>query len=101
MSRQLDQKVEERVDRRNKAVIRALEFELAGSLETTGITLLGLSMRWDAWDCLITLRADINGEMSVAFVGSDTPINAIVKCVRDTQRMGLKWKADKYKKPNS
>lgn len=98
MSRQLEQKTEERTARKQVALVRALEFEMAGSLEAVGITMVGFAIKWDAWECLLTLKADIGGVRNVAFIGSDSPINAILKTVAATQNDRLRWKVDKYAK---
>lgn len=97
MTRQADLVQEDRTVRRNQAVIRALEFELVGSLEACGCTLLGFSVKIEDWECLITLRAVVGEERMVAFVGSDSLSNCLVKCVMSAQRDKLVWKEDKYR----
>ncbi len=96
MSRQLDAKQEERTARRHDALIRALDFELAGVLGNNGVELLGLALKWDAWDCLMTLKGESDGQRQVCFVGSDSPINCIVKAVNDAKRGTLRWKEDTW-----
>lgn len=97
MSRQLEQKREIAETKRRDALVKALEFGLAGALEAQGIQLLGFSAKFDAWECLITLKGEIAGVRSVAFVGSDNIISGILKAVQAAQYDRLKWKEDVYK----
>lgn len=96
MSRQLDLKRELKETKRRDALVKALEFGLAGALEAQGIQLLGFSAKFDAWECLITLKGDIGGVRSVAFVGSDNVISCILKSVQAAQYDRLSWKKDIY-----
>ena len=96
MSRQLEQIQEERATRRRDAVVRALEFELPGSLETKGITLLGFAMKYDAYECLMTLKADVGGKRQKAFVGAGSPIDCILKAVQAAGADRLRWSEDKW-----
>lgn len=96
MSRQLDQVQEDRRVRRDKAVLRALDFELVGTFDAQGITLTGLSARWNEYDCLVTLKGVVDGEKQVAFVGSDCLTNCLVKVVTDARNDRVRWRQDKY-----
>ena len=96
MTRHLDAVTEERQARKHHAVVRALEFELVGVIASKGGELLGFSVRIAEWETLMTLRAVIDGERQVAFVGSDDLVNCILKAVRAAQRDKLAWQADKY-----
>lgn len=96
MSRQIDLKRELRETARRDALVKALDFELAGTLDTQGITLLGFAVKYDAWECLLTLKADIGGERNVSFVGSDTVMNCILKSVIYARQDRLRWKLDAY-----
>lgn len=97
MTRQLDKKKEEKEARRRVALVKALEFELADNLDLAGITLLGFAVKWDAFECLMTVKADIGGVRHVAFVGSDSVINAIIKATVAAKYDRLRWKEDVYK----
>lgn len=97
MTRQLDLKIEERETRRRDKLVKVLDFELVGTLETQGITPLGFAVKWDAWECLLTMKADIGGVRHVAFVGSDTIINCLIKTVSQAQADRLRWREDIYK----
>lgn len=98
MSRQLDLKKEERETAKRNALVKALEFGIAGALESQGIELRGLAIRYDDFNCLLTLKAVVQGETSVAFVGSDSMINCILKADSEARRHALRWRRDKYHK---
>jgi len=100
MSRQLDVKREEREDLRRVELVKCLEFGLVGSLKSQGIDLLGFAVKYDEFNVLLTLKVDINGTRSVAFVGSDTMINVLLKAQSEALRQGLSWRADKYHQNN-
>lgn len=100
MSRQLDIKREERTEKKHKALIRALEFGLVGALESQGMELHGFTLRYDPFNVLITLRADIDGVRSVAHVGSDTIVNCILKAEMEAGRHTLRWNKCKYHQNN-
>lgn len=96
MSRQLDIKAEERETARRNQLVKVLEYGLVGSLESQGIELLGIAIKYDAFNCLLTLKADVGGVRSVAFVGSDTIINCFLKAGSEASRNTLKWREDRY-----
>lgn len=96
MSRQQDIIQEERETKRRNALVKALEYELPGVLETQGITLLGFAVKYDAFECLMTLKAEVGGERQVAFVGGGSIISCILKAVQAANYDRLRWKADKY-----
>ncbi len=96
MSRQLDQKKEEYETARRVALVKALEYSLVGSLETQGIELLGIAIKYDPFNCLMTIKADIAGDRCVSFVGSDSIMNCFLKADSMSRNTVLKWKADQY-----
>lgn len=96
MTRQLEQLQEIRQEKRRDALIRALEFELPGTFEHQGITLIGFAMKYDAYECLMTIKVDIGGTRKVAFVGAGTPIDCILKAVQAAGAERLRWKTDQY-----
>lgn len=98
MTRQTDLQKEVRETARRDLLVKLLEFRLVGALESQGITMLGFSIRYEDFDCLMTIRAEINGERVVAFVGSDTIMNCVLKAGSEANRTALKWRADKYHK---
>lgn len=96
MTRQLDVKAEERETARRLELVRALEYKLVGALQNQGIELLGLAIRYEEFNSLLTLKAIVDEVRSVAFVGSDTMMNVILKATSQASRGTLKWRADKY-----
>lgn len=96
MTRHLDVKHEVREAAKRDALVRALEFGLVGALSTQGIELVGLSIKYDAFNCLLTLKADVAGVRSVCFVGSDTIVNVLLKADSMASNEVLKWKQDQY-----
>lgn len=98
MSRQLEVEIERRESKKRDALVKALEFGLVGALEAQGIMLLGLALKFDGYDCLMTVKADVGGVRRVAFVGSDTIINCILKAEGAALNGGLRWRDDQYYK---
>lgn len=96
MTRQHDIKAEERESARITQLVKALEFELVGALESQGMELRGFAVRYDAFNCLMTIKVDFQGDRKVAFVGSDTIMNCIIKASNDASYHRLKWSLDKY-----
>lgn len=96
MSRQLELIKEERETKRRDALVRALEYALPGSLEVRGVMLTGFSMKYDAFECIMTIRADIGGVAEKAFVGAGSPIDCILKAVQAAKNDRLRWSKDKY-----
>lgn len=96
MTRQLEQKQELRETARRDALIKSLEYGLVGALEHQGIQLLGFAIKYDEFSCLMTLRVIQGGSRAVAFVGSDTITNCILKADMEARHSRLKWRADKY-----
>jgi len=96
MSRQLEVKREERETKRRDKLVKALEFGFAGAIEGQGVQLLGFAIRYDAFNCLMTIKGIVSGVHSVCFIGSDSIINCILKAENDALCDALTWKADKY-----
>lgn len=84
-------------NKRNKTVIKALDSMLFDELEFDGITLQGFAMKFDAYQCLMTLKAIKNGNAEVAFVGSDTASNCILKALSMASDRRLRWREDRWK----
>lgn len=101
MSRQLDLKAELRETAKRDALVKALEFGLVGALENQGIDLLGFAFKYDAWNCLMTIKAEVGGFRQICFVGSDTVINCILKASADASNSRLKWRRDKFHGPEN
>lgn len=96
MSRQLDIQVEARETARRDALVKAIEFGIAGELGSQGIELLGFAFKFDAFTCLMTIKVDLGGARQIAFVGSDTVMNCILKAYGEARNHRLCWRADKY-----
>lgn len=98
MTRQLEQEVEQKETEKRNLLVKVLDYGLPGALEAQGIELLGIAIKYDAFNCLMTIKADIAGERQVCFVGSDTIINCFLKSYQDARRGDLTWRADQYHK---
>jgi hypothetical protein len=61
-----------------------------------GIVLKGFSLKYDAYECLMTLRADIGGDAQKAFVGAGSPIDCILRAVQTAKADRLRWSKDRY-----
>lgn len=96
MSRQLEIKQEERELARRSTLVKALDFGIVGALESQGVELLGIAFKHNAYDCLMTIKADVGGTRSISFVGSDTIINCILKAYGAASRNELRWRPDQY-----
>lgn len=101
MSRLLEVTLEEKETRRRDAFVRALDFELPGLLETQGVTLLGFAVKFDAFECLMTLKADIGGDRQVSFVGAGTIIDCVLKATTAARNDRLRWREDIYLNPQT
>lgn len=101
MSRQLEIQTEERARVKSEKLVKVLDFALVGALENQGIELLGFAFKYDAYNSLMTIKAVVGGVQSVAFVGSDTLINCILKSESEAANGRLKWREDKYAKSGS
>lgn len=96
MSRQLEQAVEQREQLRRDSLFRALEFGLVGALESYGIEMLGFSIKYQDFSCLMTLRVIKDEQHQVAFVGSDTMTNCVLRADLEARHHRLKFAKDKY-----
>ena len=96
MSRQLEQGLEERTQKRNTNLIRAIEFELEGSIAHSGGILNGFSVKYYEEDVVLTLRATLPAGRRIAHIGSETLADVLIKATRLAYSDALKWKADKW-----
>lgn len=97
MSRQGDVVAEGRTRKMHVAIVKALEFDLVGSVAHSGGVLTGFSVKIDEWETLVTLRAVVAGRPQIAFVGGESLAYTIVKCVREAHADRLQWREDRYK----
>lgn len=98
MSRQLEIEAERRTAARNSTLIKALEFGIVGALESQGLSLLGIAIKYSDYDVLLTLKVDAEGKRLVAFIGSDTIPNAFLKLYGAIQRNDVHYRIDQYTK---
>lgn len=96
MTRHLDVKQEQRESARQLALVKAIEFELVGSIESQGAQLRGFSMKYVPFNCLLTLRADFQGRWHVAHVASETIPGCFIKASTAARNNALRWSVDKY-----
>lgn len=96
MSRQLEQVQEERTARRNKEIVKAVEYDLVGSIGHAGGELTGFSVRIGATDTLLTLRAIVAGRPQIAFVGGSDTGSCLIKACSLGRQDRLQWKADRF-----
>lgn len=96
MTRQLEIKKEARETARRLELVKALEFGIVGALESQGITMVGFAIKYDDFNCLLILKADIDDIRSIAFIGSDSIVNCILKTYQVARNGGLRWRPDQY-----
>lgn len=96
MTRQLDIKIEERETARRDLLVKVMEYGFVGALEAQGIELIGFAFKYDAFNCLMTIKARLGDTRSVCFIGSDSVINCFLKAYSEARNDGLKWRKDKY-----
>ncbi len=96
MSRQGDAKSEDSETKKRQRLVKALSFGIHDALEYYGAELRGLSIKYDEFNILVTVRADRGGIRAVCFVGSDSIINALLKLYAEASRDALIWKPDRY-----
>lgn len=96
MSRQLEVQTEERETARREKLIQALEYGIVGALESQGVELLGFAFKYDAFNSLMTIKAQAGNKRLVCFIGSDSVINCILKAYSEARSDSLHWKKDKY-----
>ena len=96
MSRQLEQKREEKQIRRDKLLVHAVEFGLEESVEALGATLTGFTVRYGPADCLLVLKTRAGDSRQVSFVGAEDVASCLIKAVRQAKVDELVWRADKF-----
>lgn len=80
------------------ALVRALEFELEGSVAHAGAILTGFSVKLGDDEVLITLRGHLAGRNQIAFVGGRDLPGTLLKVVREALGDKLRWRDDQYVK---
>lgn len=97
MTRALDADLEERTEQRVRAYGRLLEYGIVEHFGRCDVRLDGLSVKFSGVDCLVTLRASVEGVPQVAFVGGQSLGRCLQKAVRDVNANTLNWRVDKFK----
>lgn len=100
MSRQLEQKSEERFEKRKNEILIAVEFGLAQVIEASGGLYAGFAFKNRGSDCLLILKSVVDGIPQVSFVGSEDLGGCLIKACRLGRGEKLVWKADKYVGPS-
>lgn len=98
MSRQLEVQQEIKQQKINTEIVAAVEFDLVGSIAVVGGKLLGFSVKIGVVDCLLTLRADFEGQRMVCFVGAPDIGGCLRKSVVEAHSNGLRWREDSFVK---
>lgn len=96
MTRQLEAVREDRQARRDRALIRALEYGLVDAVQHTGAVLSGFSVKIQPGDCLLMLKAVLAGRKQIAFVGAESLTEVLLKACRQGGRDKLQWRDDKF-----
>ena len=96
MSRLADVKVEERETKRRDQLVLVLEYGLVGALQAAGVEMLGFSFKYDAFQALMTIRADISGNRRIAHISSDSVINCFLSAHNLAHHGRLQWEPCRY-----
>lgn len=98
MSRQLEQIQEQRVAKMHLELIKAVEYDLVGSVAHNGGVLGGFSVRLAEFEVLVTLRAKFPAGAMISFVGGESLMMALLKCVREAKHDKLVWRTDRFER---
>jgi hypothetical protein len=89
------------LDKRAKLEKEATLLALYGGLEDgvsrAGGVLVGLSVKFNGFDCLLTLKAEFPAGMMVGFVGGEDLAHVIRKAAAEAVRDTVKWREDKWR----
>lgn len=89
------------LDRRSKlereASLLAVYGGLERGVEKAGGQLVGLSVKFNGFDCLLTLKAEFPAGMMVGFVGGEDLAQVLRKGASEAVRDNVKWRADKWR----
>ena len=88
--------LEARHRRERETALMALYGGLSDSVSYGGGDLHGLSMKFNAVECLMTLRADFPGGPMVAFIGGEDMASTFCKAMREAKGERLSWREDYY-----
>lgn len=96
MSRQLEQRSEDKAKRFNQLLRKAANGGLAEAVEYAGGELTGLAFKISPWEVLLTIKADFPGGPMVGFVGAGGVGECMVKAMIEAKRDGVRWRPDKW-----
>jgi hypothetical protein len=96
MSRQLEQGLEEKRRKRNKAIVAAVEYSLIEAVARSGAILEGFSVKLGPMGTLLTLRVQLAGRRQVAFVGGEDLGSCLIKAARLAGLDKLDYRASKF-----
>jgi hypothetical protein len=96
MSR-LDVLLDKRAKLEKEAALLALYGGLEDGVTHAGGVLVGLSIKFNGFDCLLTLKAEFPAGMMVGFVGGDDLPHVIRKAAAEAVRDKVKWRQDKWR----
>jgi hypothetical protein len=96
MTRIGDVKEETRTEKLIRSGGLALHGALRRAVATSGGELTGINLRYNGLEWLATIKAEVSGRPSVAFVGSGTLLQVVVKITREGDLQKLRWREDKW-----
>lgn len=96
MTRQTEVLIEVKQDRRVTAAGKSVVYQLEGHLQRDGTVLRGISLRTDEIETLMVLRANVEGNPKVAFIGGADIASCFIKAATQAGLGRLTWVVDKF-----
>lgn len=96
MSR-LDVLLDRRMKLEREATLLAVYGGLEDGVSRAGGELVGLSVKFNGFDCLLTLKAAFPAGMMVGFVGGSDLARVLQKGAAEAARDTVKWREDKWR----
>lgn len=96
MSRQLEAVQEQRRQKRNAAILLAVEGGLEDAVSAQGGELTGFTVRLRGGDVLMVVKAEFEGEPMVGFVGSADLASCLIKADKELVGNKVGWRPDKF-----
>lgn len=94
MSRQLDAFVEEKSKKRRLKLGSLLDGGLEYALNRAGAELVGLTVKFGDYDCLLVVKVVLAGRRQVAFIGSSDLPTCLLKLEDLALRDVVGWRVD-------
>ena len=79
----------------------ALDGGLTEALRQETYDLLGFSVKYDSYECLLTIRVLSNGDRLIGFVGGNCLVDLFIKAEREIKRGKVAFRQDKFVAPDS